>query len=108
MLETLDPVATQDTPATKYDVYVDLGTLKLAPTGLKGAEHSVTLAGPIDDRWRECFQIVQAESPEYSRFWLDEATATVEFPQTPKDGPSEIINALETLDSLIARANERC
>lgn len=96
-----------DMLGTRYNVAVDLGGLKLDRAGSQAAGHSVTLIGPVDDQWRQSYRTVRAQSPEFSRFRLDEATATVKFARDAGDSPSEIIGALEELDLLVARVNER-
>ena len=90
-----------------YDVLVEHATLKLLSLEKGRTAYGVHLRGWIDDRWIEAYRIERRQSHALSRFELDPSIGTVWFGSDPGIGPADVIDALDMLDALVARVNER-
>ena len=71
------------------------------------SRYMIVLKGFVDDRWAEAFRLSQAGSPAYQRFRLNRATSSIGFTCREVDGAVHVLDMLETLDELLAAANER-
>jgi len=90
-----------------YDVSVEHATLKLLSLEKGRTAYCVHLTGGINDRWIEAYQIERRQSRPLSRFELDPSIGTVWFGSDPGIGPADIIDALDMLDAMVVRVNER-
>jgi len=87
------------------DVVVDHATLKIVDMGHTGTGYTVRLVGRIDEPWIRCFRSIQADSRHFSRFVLDPIGWKVSFLRRADDGPADVIENLQTLDTFVARVN---
>jgi hypothetical protein len=86
------------------DVRLDLSTLKGEPSGTD-TRYAVSLRGPIDDRWWEGYQTLQAEPTAFRRFELDRASATIRFSCRTVDGTALVFEMLERIEGFVEHVN---
>jgi hypothetical protein len=99
------------TPA-RYKVSVDKAslhgqTVEVEGTGysIEGSIYSVGLAGTVDERWANAFNIVQLDATGFFRYRFDPGVKRIFFQIRAKDGADRVILMLERLDELVAEVN---
>jgi len=97
-------VSTPKVAVDRVDVRVDHATLRIVEVG-RGTGYAVRLLGPIDEGWSLRFRNLKTHARIFSRFGLDASTGTVSFSRETTDTPADVIEALQALDTLVARAN---
>jgi hypothetical protein len=85
-------------------IRVDHSTLNGQPAG-SDTQYTVALSGAVGERWVEAFRAIQAESTAYRRFRLDPAGATISFSCRIVEGPTQVMEVLERLDTLLELVN---
>jgi len=97
---------------SRYKVSVDKGslhgqTVEVEGTGysVEGSIYSVGLAGTVDERWANAFNIVQLDATGFFRYRYDPGVKRVFFQIRAKDGADRVILMLERLDQLVAEVN---
>ena len=92
-----------------------------ARAGMTGVEHAtlrgqaaggdtrytISLRGGADERWVRAYRALQEESAQHRGFRLDPPTATISFSCRTVEGPTQVFEMLERLESLLALVNER-
>jgi hypothetical protein len=90
-----------------YDVVVDAVGLNWEQAGPLFERYAVSLAGPIDRIWVECYKQVIAGSGEFARFRLDPGTSEVSFTTRSGDGPIQVMSVLKKLEALVENVNQQ-
>lgn len=90
-----------------YDVVVDAAGLNWEQAGPLFERYAVSLAGPIDRIWVECYKQVIAGSGEFARFRLDPGTSEVSFTTRSGDGPIQVMGVLKKLEGLVENVNQQ-
>lgn len=87
-----------------YHVVLPPSGLSLEKVGLV-ERYSIKLIGRVDQHWEHCYERIVAASPSLRRFWLDPDTASISFPCSATDGPSEVMGTLKVLEGLLERVS---
>jgi hypothetical protein len=90
-----------------YDVVVEAAGLNWEQAGPLFERYAVSLAGPIDRIWVECYKQVIAGSDEFARFRLDPGTSEVSFTTRSGDGPIQVMSVLKKLEALVENVNHQ-
>jgi len=90
-----------------YDISVEHGSLQRVQADLGGARYCLHLNGAIDENWAAAYQLERRESRTSSRFELDPVAKAVWFAGVPGGDSTDIIDALDILDALVDRVNQR-
>ena len=88
------------------EVHVDVSTLKGQPRGADTMVYTVSLKGPLGDRWIEGYRLSTEQSAVSRRFELDPARSTIRFACRTADGTELVFEMLERLEALVARVNQ--
>src|SRR5262245_46850017 len=78
--------------------------------GEQGASHthySIALHGGSGERWAAAFRAVCAESTAHRSFQLNPRSGTVSFSCRTLEGPAQVFEMLERLESLLSQADRR-
>ncbi len=94
-------------PPGSYDISVEHESLQRVPSDRGGVRYRLHLNGEIDERWAEAYRLERRESRASSRFELDSAAASVWFASVPGSDSTDMIDALDLLDALVERVNQR-
>ena len=87
------------------DVTLDLSQLKGETVGTD-TRYTVALAGPVDERWAQAYDELQAALGPRRRFELDRAKTMIRFSCRTVDGNGAVFEVLERLEALVERANQ--
>jgi len=69
--------------------------------------YSIALAGPVDNRWRRAFRLVQIEDTGLFRYRLELETDAISFTCSERNAGAKFAAGLRQLDALIARVNRK-
>ncbi len=87
------------------DVHVDVSTLRGEPRGPDTMVYTVSLKGPLGDRWLEGYRTTVEQLAMTRRFDLDPERSVVRFACRTADGNALVFEMLERLESLVTRVN---
>ena len=77
----------------------------LDPSGEQRICYSVPLTGPVDDRWRRAFRLIQLEETGFFRYRLEMASSAITFVCRSSRSAGELEAGLRQLNVLIERVN---
>jgi len=86
-------------------VKLDLSRLKGDPAG-SDTKYAVALDGSLRTEWIQAWREVQNGTSIGRRYEIDAGAGVVRFSCRDVDGTGMVFEALERLESLVARANE--
>jgi len=84
---------------------LDHTTLKAESVGNDNTSYRISLAGPVGEHWAQTYRTIQADSTAYRRFRLDVPGGSVSFSCRTIEGPAEVMEVLERLETLLATVN---
>jgi len=79
----------------------------LDSAGERRVLYSIALAGPVDDRWRRAFRLVQIEDTGLFRYRLEMESDTISFTCSERSAGARFAVDLRQLDLLVARVNQK-
>lgn len=91
-------------PSSAYGVWADHTTLRRESLGPLFLRATISLRGPVDQKWRGAFASVRHDAEQFGRFTLDAATPTVSFTFRPAE-QADLYGVLQRLELLIELAN---
>jgi len=68
--------------------------------------YTVPLAGPVDDRWRQAFRILQLDDTGFFRFRLEMASAAITFVCRSSRSAGELEAGIRQLSILVDQVNK--
>jgi hypothetical protein len=87
------------------EVRVDVSTLRGESRGPDTMVYTVSLKGPLGERWIEGYRTTVEELAMTRRFDLDPARSVVRFACRTADGHALVFEMLERLEALVTRVN---
>ena len=93
-----------------YKIAIDVRAARrrevgLDPAGEPRVSYTLPLAGPLDDRWRRAFRLVQLEDTGYFRFRLELASPAISFTCRESRSAAELSEGIRQLTVLVERVN---
>jgi hypothetical protein len=98
--ETAAALQTDET----YTVAVEKGSLQ-AEKFSENIKYSVSLSGPVEERWCRAFHVAQLDSTDFFLYRLESTYRIVTF-QVPSDvSPARVTRLIERLERLVEDVN---
>jgi len=99
----MDKFEDRNTPV--YGVWADHSTLRRESLGPLFGRITISLRGPVDDRWRTSYSFVRKDSEQFTRFTVDPRTGHISFTFRSNESTTEVEALIHRIELVIELSN---